>query len=106
VARSKTPLLSIEGLMIAELFGEQESSEAGCENAARKEAGLKWWSERDGVRISFANVDLALDDLAGEGAWTGVESDAGFFAEEAEEFGVGEDLRVGNGSLDGGQSLE
>jgi len=106
VGGAQTPFLSIEGLMVAKFFGEQESSEAGCENAAGKEAGLKWWSERDGVRISFANVDLALDDLAGEGAWTGVESDAGFFAEKAKEFGIGEDLRVGNGALDGGQSLE
>lgn len=106
VGGPESPFLAIEGLVIAELFGEEEGSEAGGESAAGKEAGREWWGKWNGVRIVFANVGLAFDDLAGEGGGAGVEADADFFAEEAEVFRRGDDLRVGDDALDGGQAFE
>lgn len=106
VGGPKSPFLAIEGLVVAELFGEKEGSETGGEGAAGKEAGREWWGERDRVGVSFTNVGLAFDDLAGEGGWAGVEADADFFAQEAEEIGVGDDLWVGDGALDSGQAFE
>ena len=89
VSGPEAPFLPVEGLMAAELLGEQEGAEAGSEDAAGEEAGFKGRGDGDGVGIVFAHVGLALDDFAGEGGRGGVEADADFFAEEAEGIWVG-----------------
>ena len=100
------PFLAIEGLVVTELFGEKEGSETGGEGAAGKEAGCKWRGKRNGVRIVFANVGLAFDNFASEGGGAGVEADADFFSQEAEVFGIGEDLWVGDNALGSGKAFE
>jgi hypothetical protein len=43
VAGSETPFLTVEGLVVAELFGEQEGSEAGGEGAGKSPEHLPSW---------------------------------------------------------------
>ena len=106
VGGPESPFLAVEGLVVAKLFGEKESSKTGGEGAAGKETGCKWRGERNGVGVSFANVGLAFDDLAGEGGWAGVEADADFFSQETEVFGIGDDLWVGDDALGSGKAFE
>lgn len=100
------PLLTVKGLVVAEFFGEQVGSQAGGEDAAGKQAGLKGRGDGRGIEVAFANMDLALDDLAGEGGGIDMEPFADFFSEQAKEVRVLSDFRVGDGALDGGQGLQ
>lgn len=106
MAGEESPLLTVEGLVIAEFFGEQQSPEAGGEDAAGKKAGFEGWREGNGVGIVLANVGLALDDFAGKGGGAGVKTNADLFAQEAEVLGVGEDFWIGDGALDGGKAFK
>lgn len=106
VGGPQSPLLAVEGLVVAEFFGEQEGSEARGEDAAGKEAGFERWGEGGGIGVGLAQVGLAFDDFAGEGGGSCVEAFADFFSDEAEVIGVGEDFGVGDGALGGGEALE
>lgn len=106
VAGAQPPFEAVKGLVVAELFSEQECSEAGGEDAAGQEAGFEGRGDGDGVGVVFANVGLADDDLASEGVGLGVQAHAGFLADEAVVVGVGEDFGVNNGALDGREIFE
>ena len=51
-------------------------------------------------------MGLTFDDFPGEGGGGGVKSNANFFSEEAEEFGMVPDFLVYDDFFDGGKSFE
>ena len=100
------PLLAVKGAVVAKLLGKEIGSERGGEDASGKEAGFKRRGEGDGVGIVFANVGLTFDDFPGEGGGGGVKSNADFFPEEAEEFGMVPDFLIHDDFFDGGKPFE
>ena len=102
----ESPFLPVEGLVVAELFGEEVGSKRWGEHAAGKEAGFQWRGDGSCIGVAFAHVGEAFDDFAGEGGGADVKTFAEFFADESVEVGVLSNFGSDDDTLSGGKAFE
>ena len=106
VANLEFPFLSVVGLVVAKLFGEEVGGEAGGEVAFWKKTGLKRGGDELFVGVANAGVGGTNDALDGEGGGVDVEFFVDLFSDTAEEVGSLENLDRDDGALGAGKFCE